>query len=64
MENEKYFAARCLYIHGNALWAKIVKDLFKYRWSNYRGYMNKRYRGKPKTSREASGQASSPESGY
>ncbi|MBM4305397.1 MAG: transposase [Deltaproteobacteria bacterium] len=42
IENDRYFAATCLYIHGNPLRAGLVKSLWDYPWSSCRAYMNKR----------------------
>ncbi len=42
IENEHYFAALILYVHGNPLRAKLVKKLEDYRWSSYRGYARER----------------------
>jgi hypothetical protein len=39
VENERYFAALILYVHGNPLRAKLVEELAEYRWSSYRGYL-------------------------
>jgi REP element-mobilizing transposase RayT len=39
IENEHYFTALILYVHGNPLRAKLVKELSEYRWSSYRGYL-------------------------
>ena len=41
IENERYFTAMCLYIHGNPLRAGIVKRLSDYRWSSYQAYAEK-----------------------
>jgi putative transposase len=41
VQDEKYFAALCLYIHGNPLRAGLVQNLSEYRWSSYRGYVNR-----------------------
>ena len=38
IENERYFGAVCLYIHGNPLRAGIVTRLSDYKWSSYRAY--------------------------
>ncbi len=43
IENDRYFTAMCLYIHGNPLRAGLVKKLWDYPWSSCRAYMNKRY---------------------
>ena len=43
IEDERYFTALCLYIHGNPVRAQIVKRVKDYRWSSYRGYANKDY---------------------
>lgn len=43
IENDRYFTATCLYIHGNPLRAGFVKRLWDYPWSSCRAYMNKRY---------------------
>ena len=43
IENERYFTAMCLYIHGNPLRAGIVQRLSDYQWSSYRAYANKKY---------------------
>jgi len=42
IENDRYFTATCLYIHGNPLRAGLVKRLWDYPWSSCRAYMNKR----------------------
>jgi len=39
IENERYFVALILYVHGNPLRARLVKELTEYRWSSYRGYL-------------------------
>jgi putative transposase len=39
VEDELYFAALILYVHGNPVRAKLVKELGEYRWSSYRGYL-------------------------
>lgn len=41
VENERYFTATCLYIHGNPIRAGLVKKLWDYPWSSCRAYMNK-----------------------
>jgi hypothetical protein len=41
IEDERYLAALILYIHGNPLRAKLVKELREYRWSSYRAYLRK-----------------------
>ena len=41
IEDERYLAALILYIHGNPLRAKLVKELGEHRWSSYRGYLRK-----------------------
>jgi REP element-mobilizing transposase RayT len=43
IENDHYFTAMCLYIHGNPLRAGIVKRLSDYRWSSYHAYVNKKH---------------------
>ncbi len=43
IENDRYFTAMCLYIHGNPLRAGIVKGLSDYKWSSYQAYADKRY---------------------
>jgi len=43
IENESYFTALCLYVHGNPLRAGIVQRLLDYKWSSYRTYANKKY---------------------
>jgi len=43
IENDRYFTAMCLYIHGNPLRAGIVKRLSDYRWSSYQAYADKKY---------------------
>jgi putative transposase len=43
IENERYFTAMCLYIHGNPLRARIVRRLSGYRWSSYQGYADKKH---------------------
>jgi len=42
IENERYFTAMCLYIHGNPLRARIARRLSGYRWSSYQGYADKK----------------------
>jgi len=42
IENEKYFTAMCLYLHGNPYRAGIVKDLLDFEWSSFRSYQNRR----------------------
>jgi len=42
VENDRYFTATCLYIHGNPIRAGLVKKLWDYPWSSCRAYMNKR----------------------
>jgi putative transposase len=44
IEDDRYFTAMCLYIHGNPLRAGIVKRLSQYRWSSYQAYGDKRHR--------------------
>ena len=44
IENERYFTAMCLYIHGNPLRAGIVKKLWDYPWSSYRAYVDSKYK--------------------
>ncbi len=39
IQNDQYLAALILYIHGNPLRAKLVKELVEYRWSSYRSYL-------------------------
>jgi len=43
IENDRYFKAMCLYIHGNPVRAGIVKKLPDYRWSSYRAYADRKY---------------------
>jgi hypothetical protein len=43
IEDDQYLAALILYIHGNPLRAKLVKELGEYRWSSYRGYLRKEW---------------------
>ena len=43
IENERYFAALILYVHGNPVRAKLVEELGEYRWSSYRGYLRERW---------------------
>jgi putative transposase len=43
VENEKYLTAMGLYIHGNPLRAGLVEGLSRYRWSSYKGYINKKH---------------------
>jgi len=43
IENDRYFTAMCLYIHGNPLRAGFVKRLLDYRWSSYRAYYDERH---------------------
>lgn len=42
IENDRYFTAMCLYIHGNPLRAGIVRRLSEYRWSSYGVYADKK----------------------
>jgi REP element-mobilizing transposase RayT len=42
IEDDRYFTAMCLYIHGNPLRAGIVKRLSEYRWSSYWAYADKK----------------------
>ena len=42
IENDHYFTAMCLYIHGNPLRAGIVRNLWDYPWSSYRVYADKK----------------------
>jgi len=42
IENDRYFTAMCLYIHGNPLRAGIVKRLLDYWWSSYQTYAGKK----------------------
>jgi len=44
IEDDRYFTAMCLYIHGNPLRAGVVKRLSQYRWSSYQAYADKRSR--------------------
>ena len=43
IEDERYFTAMCLYIHGNPLRAGIVKKLWDYPWSSYRAYGGRKH---------------------
>jgi len=43
IENDRYFTAMCLYIHGNPLRAGIVKRLSDYWWSSYQTYADKKH---------------------
>lgn len=43
IENDRYFTAMCLYIHGNPLRAGVVKRLWDYRWSSFQAYADRRY---------------------
>lgn len=43
IENDRYFTAMCLYIHGNPLRAGIVGRLSEYRWSSYGAYADKKH---------------------
>jgi len=42
VQDDRYFTAMCLYIHGNPLRAGIARKLSDYRWSSYRAYVDKR----------------------
>ena len=42
IENDRYFTAMCLYIHGNPLRAGVVKRLLDYWWSSYQTYAGKK----------------------
>jgi REP element-mobilizing transposase RayT len=44
IENERYFAAMSLYIHGNPLRAGVVDSLASYPWSSYFAYADERRR--------------------
>jgi hypothetical protein len=46
IQDEIYFAAMCMYIHGNPLRAGIVEDLADYPWSSYPVYRGKELPGK------------------
>jgi len=39
IENERYFTAMCLYIHGNPIRAGIVQNFLDYPWSSYSTYV-------------------------
>src|SRR4030042_2209992 len=41
IENDRYFTAMCLYIHGNPLRAGLVESLSDYKWSSYQAYADK-----------------------
>ena len=41
IQDDNYFRAMCMYIHGNPLRAGIVKDLSDYKWSSYLSYAYK-----------------------
>jgi putative transposase len=41
IQDDNYFRAMCMYIHGNPLRAGIVKDLSEYKWSSYSSYAYK-----------------------
>src|SRR4030042_4360893 len=41
IENDRYFTAMCLYLHGNPLRAGLVESLSDYKWSSYRAYADK-----------------------
>ncbi|MBI5969518.1 MAG: transposase [Deltaproteobacteria bacterium] len=43
IENERYFTAMVLYIHGNPLRAGLVGRLEDYPWSSYPAYVDKRH---------------------
>jgi REP element-mobilizing transposase RayT len=43
IENDRYFTAMCLYIHGNPLRAGIVKRFADYRWSSHKAYADKKH---------------------
>jgi REP element-mobilizing transposase RayT len=43
IEDDRYFTAMCLYIHGNPLRAGMVKRLSEYRWSSYQVYADKKH---------------------
>jgi REP element-mobilizing transposase RayT len=43
IENERYFTALVLYIHGNPLRAGLVGRLEDYPWSSYPAYADKKY---------------------
>ena len=38
VEDERYLAGLCYYIHGNPVRAGVVGDVGSYEWSSYRGY--------------------------
>ncbi|MEW6327521.1 MAG: transposase [Thermodesulfobacteriota bacterium] len=41
IENDRYFTAMCLYIHGNPLRAGLGERLLDYKWSSYQAYADK-----------------------
>jgi putative transposase len=41
IQNETYFAAMCMYIHGNPLRAGVAEELADYPWSSYHAYCGK-----------------------
>ena len=43
IEDNNYFTAMCMYLHGNPFRAGIVEDLSEYRWSSYMIYAYKKY---------------------
>jgi len=43
IEDDRYFTAMCLYIHGNPFRAGLVSRLWDYRWSSYRAYVDRKY---------------------
>lgn len=42
IEDERYFTAVCLYIHGNPLRACLINHILDYKWSSYQGYVDER----------------------
>ncbi|MFH0813965.1 MAG: transposase [Pseudomonadota bacterium] len=42
IEDDRYFTAMCLYIHGNPLRAGMVERLSEYPWSSYQSYAGER----------------------
>jgi len=41
VEDDRYLAGLCYYVHGNPLRAGVVRDLESYEWSSYHGYANR-----------------------
>jgi len=42
IEDDRYFTAVCLYIHGNPLRAHLINHISDYKWSSYQAYVDER----------------------